>query len=385
MINDNEIILVDFERELSFGKCDLGEFMKDSVFEEYSAFLLEEERIIDIDTIYKKSNMYVMPKKPSKRVLTIAKKQGLETIDAKQYYDIIQSIIKKEKPYNDDNKNIIFPLVYLEKLLIEKGYEKYAEEIMEDVNMKKEYKPFSNVKGFYINNGFFQSDTGLNLRLRRDGFIPKSGLIYNTVLHDCEDKTVLDLGCGDLGILGVMARENGARTVDSVDIDVNCVNWFNELIRENHFDNMRCYQSDNFSNVKDSFDMILTNLAQMPMIHGAAHDSGGFDGRDNIIEILQKSRNYLNKDGQLYMLLFDFLGIDKRTNDNLSIEELASNYGYDHMEILESVNKIIRPGSVTYDNLEHVSSVYPKYNFDTDVNGNPYCKIMISRFNKKGK
>lgn len=383
MINDNEVILVDFERELSFGKCAVKEFMKDGVFEEYSAFLLEEERIINIDDIYEQSDFYSIPRKASKRVLTIAKKQDLKSLDARHYYDIIKDIIRKETPYKEENGEIIFPLIHLENLLIQKGYDKYANKIMEEKNMKKEYKPFSNVNGFYINNGYFQSDTGLNLELRKDGFTPKSGLIYNTVLNDCENKTVLDLGCGDLGILGVMARQNGAKTIDSVDIDINCVNWFNHLIKENHFDNMKCYQSDNFSNVKDSFDMILTNLAQMPMINGAAHDSGGFDGRDHIIEILQKSKNYINKDGALYMLLFDFLGVDKRTNDNLSIEELAEHYGYNDMEILESVDKIIKPGSVTYESLEHVSSVYPKYNFNTDDKGNPYCKIFISRFNKK--
>lgn len=383
IINEDEIILVDFERELSFGKCDIGEFMKDNVLEEYSAFLLDEERIIHTNDIYNGQNFYSMPAKSSKRVETIAKKLGIETLDSKMYYDIIETIIKREEPYIDNDGSIIFPLVYLENLLIHEGYDKYADKIVEVWDMKKEYKPFSNVHGFYINNGFLQSDSGLNLRLRKDGFIPKSGLIYNTVLDDCNGKTVLDLGCGDLGILGVMALQNGAKSVDSVDIDMNCVNWFNQLIKENHFNNMKCYQSDNFSNVKGTFDIILTNLAQMPMVNGKPHDSGGIDGRDNILEILQKSGEFINKDGQLYMLLFDFLGVDRRTNDNCSIEELAYSYGYDKMDVLESVDKIIKPGSVTYESLNHVASIYPKYHFQTDEKGNPYCKIMISRFNKK--
>lgn len=383
IINDSTIHLVDFERPLIFDKLDMNLYFKDTVYEEYSAFLKPNEKIINEKQIYENASKLILPTQCSKRVLTILELLGeKEELKADQYYYIVRKILTREKAYNDKTGNIVFPLVVLENVLIQKGYEAYAKKIMEVIKMRKEYKPFSNVKGFYLNDGFLQSDSGLNLRLRKDGFIPKSGLIYNTVLGDCENKKVLDLGCGDLGILGVLARQNGAATVDSVDIDMNCVQWFNRLIQENNFTNMKCYYSDNFSMVHDRFDTILTNLAQMPMISGSAHDSGGFDGRDNIIQILQQAPQYLNNMGDLYMLLFDFLGVEHRTNAKPSIEEIAQHYGYHDMEILECVNKEIKKGSVTYDNIEHIADVYPKYNFNTNEKGNPYCKIMISRFKK---
>lgn len=382
MINKKNVILVDFERNLIFDEISKREYFRDIVYEEYSAFLSPSERIINKHEIYDNSINEKMPNKLSKRVLTIANLLSLENLNSKEYYDIINGIISNEEMYFDKSGNPVFPLVVLENLLIKKGYEEYAKKIVGGLNMRKEYKPFSNVKGFYINEGFLQSDTGLNLRLRKDGFVPKSGLIYNTVLDDCAGKKVLDLGCGDLGILGVLARQNGAMSVDSVDIDSNCVDWFNKLIDENAFTNMHCYLSDNFSNVHNDFDMILTNLAQMPMLEGSAHDSGGIDGRDNILEILNKSLEYLRQDGYLYMLLFDFLGIDKRTNNNPSLEEIADKEGYKNIEILESVDKEIVKGSVTYDSIDHILDVYPKYNFETNSRGNPYCKIKIARFQK---
>lgn len=46
------------------------------------------------------------------------------------------------------------------------------------------------------------------------------------------------------------------------------------------------------------------------MISGSVHDSGGIDGRKYILKIMEEARAHLNDDGSLYILIFDFLGIE---------------------------------------------------------------------------
>lgn len=249
------------------------------------------------------------------------------------------------------------------------------------------YNPF-NTKDYEIvqedEKRFFKFN-GYKLELSPSGYIPKSGLIYDMVLNEdcCKGKSVLDLGCGYLGILGVTAYLNGAKEVDSIDYDRACVEWFNKLIQENNFDGISCYYSNLFKEVKrKQYDMILSNPPQMPMIEGDVHDTGGLDGRDSIMEILEKSINYLNEGGGLYLLIFDFLGLDKRTNEKQSLFEIADSIGYKSCEVVYSVKKFIKPNSVTYKSIPYINQVYPNYEFKQLNDGSKYCNILIAKFIK---
>ena len=46
------------------------------------------------------------------------------------------------------------------------------------------------------------------------------------------NKSILDLGCGSLGIIGIISMLRGAKTIEAVDYDSNCVCWFNKLIKD---------------------------------------------------------------------------------------------------------------------------------------------------------
>lgn len=247
------------------------------------------------------------------------------------------------------------------------------------------YNPF-NTKDYYIlekNNKKYFVYENLELELATNGYIPKSGLIFDQILteSDCLDKKVLDLGCGYLGILGIMAYIRGAIKVESIDYDKNCVDWFNKIIADNNLKNIVCYESNYFEKViNNDFDLILANPPQMPMIKQSLHDSGGLDGREYILKILKEAFNYLKIEGALCILLFDFLGVDEKTNNSSTIVQIANNIGYKNLEIVYEVDKKINKGGVTYNNINYVNSVYPNYDFNK--NEECKCKIKILKMKK---
>ena len=247
----------------------------------------------------------------------------------------------------------------------------------------EKYNPF-NTKDYYIvdkeGKKYFNYKNIL-LELCEGGYIPKSGLIYDKVLNEklCGDKEVLDLGCGYLGILGLISYFNGAKKIDSIDYDPKCVEWFNKLIKDNRLQNINCFESDYYQNVKNKYDVILANPPQMPMLNGSMHDSGGLDGRIYILQILKESLEHLKDNGDLFILLFDFLGLDKRMNDDKSLLEISKDYGYKDTKELVSVDKIIKPGSVTYESIPHINDVYPLYDFGEEEKK---CQIKILKFKK---
>ncbi len=249
----------------------------------------------------------------------------------------------------------------------------------------KVYNPF-NTKDYYIaerdNKKYFLYND-LELELSPDGYIPKSGLLFDMALSEseCKDKKILDLGCGYLGILSLVANKNGAKNIESIDYDNNCVVWFNKIIKENNLSNIRCYNSNYFENiVSNDFDMILANPPQMPMLNGSLHDSGGEDGRKYILEILENSFGHLKDNGEIYMLVFDFLGINTKTSDAPTIIELAENMGYKNFKIVYEAYKQIKEGGVTYQNIPYINTIYPDYNFHQEDDCK--CKVQVIKIGK---
>jgi len=392
LIDENVIYIMDFERGIGRKNLSYQEYFVDIVYEEYAAFLLPEERIFELDKIFEvventSVNFYLIKSRRVKEILRLT--CDINNLTYENYVNAIRLIIAAETPkiHNDD---IVYPIVELEDFMRENGVGEYAKIVVgESSTMKRSevYNPF-NTKEYKLVNfdgKKFLEFNGLNLELSPNGYIPKSGLLYDIVLNKelCEDKKVLDLGCGYLGILGVIAYQNGAKQIHSIDYDNECVKWFNKLIRDNNLEGVKCFYSDMFSNIgEEKYDIILSNPPQMPMTEGAIHDSGGLDGRDYILDILNQSKEHLTDGGSVYILVFDFLGLDKRTNDNKSLEEIAKDYGYKNVEVLSSNKKIIKQNSVTYDSMEYISKIYPNYEFKKIDNENYYCNILIAKFNK---
>ena len=118
----------------------------------------------------------------------------------------------------------------------------------------------------------------------------------------------------------------------------------------------------------------------MPMLEDALHDAGGKDGRKFILEILENAIHYLSQNGSLFMLVFDFLGTNQRTNNELSIFEIAKKIGYKDIKIILETTKKIKKNSVTYNKLDYIKQIYPLYDFGD--NEEKECKIQIISMRK---
>ena len=135
IINDDNIYIMDFERGLVLDSININDYFADTVYEEYSAFLLPSERKISLDEALpldiNGENIMVESIK-SNRIKTILKQLGhVSSCSLKDYYEAVRMLIYVETPFVSKEK-IVFPLIELEDYIRENGYEKYAKRIIKE-------------------------------------------------------------------------------------------------------------------------------------------------------------------------------------------------------------------------------------------------------------
>jgi len=253
------------------------------------------------------------------------------------------------------------------------------------MNNISKYKPYENWKSFKIieeQGKKFLELYEFKLEIDTNNYVPKAGLLFEEVLKsNSKDKEILDLGCGQLGILGLIALHYGAKKLVSVDVDEKCIEWLNRIVDDNNIKNVNIIKSDMFSKIdnNEKFDLILSNPPHMPMKDGKLCDDGGIDGKYFIKKIIKESYEYLKNDGELNVMMFDFLGVDKSYNNDESVFEMANKIGYKDMQIIFSFDRYITKESMTYKCLDYIKTIYPKYHFDEEI---PKCKLIICKFKK---
>lgn len=147
---DKKICFVDFEKGLSFKENNLIHFFRNHVYEEYSSFLLLNERILNGEEIFKlqptEKNITINKNEIKiKRVKSTANKLNYPNIiTQEQFLEIYRMFLIAELPQTV-NEQIIFPRVELEKILETKktnpfAYEEYADKILELVKQNKKEK-----------------------------------------------------------------------------------------------------------------------------------------------------------------------------------------------------------------------------------------------------
>jgi len=224
----------------------------------------------------------------------------------------------------------------------------------------------------------------LRLRLSKNHRKPKSAFLFIQYLDSIDlGGSFLDVGTGDSGILAYYANARGVKKVTACDKSASSLAKAQEVSKR--AENIRWCVSDVFSGVKDGFDIIVSNAAQMPMPQEEhIADYGGVDGRDMVIKLLQGAHSHLNSGGKMLILLFDFLGVDKRLNSDKSLLEIAENFDLKG-EVLAEVKKDIREGGETEKNLEYINKIYPLYKFQKNKDGEIFHKIYIVQFALKTK
>lgn len=227
----------------------------------------------------------------------------------------------------------------------------------------------------------------LFIRVRAGGYVPKSGfmLIESINKFDFTDKMVVDIGCGETGIVAHYIYTQNARSVVGVDIDEVAIN---HVKNSSNFSNRIEWILGDFRDIKNgAFDVIVSNPPQMPMSTADrvkldnCHDSPGETGREMIVEILKTSANILNKGGRIFMLIFDFLGVDRSFNNDLSLKEICADYGFS-CEIVGTYPKIIEEYGQTGKNIPWIKNIYPYYFFETNKDGNLFHNILVVEFKR---
>lgn len=159
-------------------------------------------------------------------------------------------------------------------------------------NIKENSVSIKNINyKFYTDNGLFNKK-GLDLgtRILLENFESK------------EFKKYLDLGCGcgPIGIyLSLIDKDN---VVDMIDINENAVKLVKKSLKLNKITNANSYVSDGFENVKNKYDAILFN----PPIHA---------GKNAIYKLINDSKKFLNKNGELWIVIRKKHGAESLIND----------------------------------------------------------------------
>ena len=157
---------------------------------------------------------------------------------------------------------------------------------------------------------YFVKVKDINMYLYTDnGVFNKKGLDFGTrVLLENIDisgkNSFLDVGCG-CGPIGFFLLLSGKENVDMVDVNNRAINLTKIGLKKNRI-KANVYNSDIYSNVTGKYDMIITN----PPIHA---------GKIKIYEIVRKSINHLNDNGEIWLVIRKDQGAKSLISDNSDI------------------------------------------------------------------
>ncbi len=129
--------------------------------------------------------------------------------------------------------------------------------------------------------------------------------------------TLLDVGCG-YGFIGLsLAKIKGCITT-MVDVNKRAVHLTGMNIKNNKINNAKVFESNIYSEVKDKYDVIITN----PPIR---------TGRETVLEFLRGAKEHLNQNGELWFVMrknHGALTVAKLLEDIYSVEIVEKSKGF---------------------------------------------------------
>ena len=132
---------------------------------------------------------------------------------------------------------------------------------------------------FYTDNGVFSKD-GLDFGSR---------LLLETIPLEEVGGKVLDMGCG-YGVFGIVLNRLLSCSVDMVDVNLRALHLADINIKENHCSDIRVFESNVYENINSKYTCIVTN----PPIRA---------GKKVVYDIVMNARNYLEKNGVLFLVI----------------------------------------------------------------------------------
>ena len=132
---------------------------------------------------------------------------------------------------------------------------------------------------FFTDNGVFSKD-GLDFGSR---------LLLETIPLEEVGGKVLDMGCG-YGVFGIILNKITSCDVDMVDVNLRALHLTEINARENHCTNINIFESNCYENINSKYTSIITN----PPIRA---------GKKIVYEIVMNAKDYLEKDGNLFLVI----------------------------------------------------------------------------------
>ncbi len=132
---------------------------------------------------------------------------------------------------------------------------------------------------FYTDNGVF-SKSKLDFGTRT---------LLESISNENIFGKVLDVGCG-YGVISVILSKKKDAFYEGIDVNKRAIHLANMNAKLNKCHNVTFYESNTYSNVNKKYNFIITN----PPIRA---------GKDVVYDIVMNARNYLEKDGVLYIVI----------------------------------------------------------------------------------
>ncbi len=122
-------------------------------------------------------------------------------------------------------------------------------------------------------------------------------VLLKNIPTNYSEKCILDVGCG-YGTIGLsVAINNKNAQITMIDVNQRAIQLAKLNAKNNDITNVTIFESDRYENIKNLFDVIITN----PPIRA---------GRDVVFDILEGAYTHLNTEGILYFVMRKNHGLD---------------------------------------------------------------------------
>lgn len=189
---------------------------------------------------------------------------------------------------------------------------------------------------------------GLDLLVDKRALIPRyeTEILVDLIINDnSNNKKILDIGTGSGAISLALSKNLKDSKVIGVDISKNAIDLANENKIKLNINNVEFKESDIFSNIDEKFDIIVSNPPYINKKDFEKLDKklyyepqnalyGGEDGLYFYKKIIKNAKNFLNKNGKIYLEI----GYDQKD----SISNLLEEYGYKQIKSYKDFNDFDR-------------------------------------------